>query len=747
MRRHRASPPALVVSVAADLVGSGVRHRARRPLWCALVLLHGVCTAFPCAVGLVYLALPRHGTTVLYNAEMYDVSVSRRYFKTIAVVYFLVAGLHAAHLLQIIATSLRYRSLLLEAPEQQRLRRASAGSGRLNLRRLISGWTARAAVRTGPAFPRITEPQRGSVDSPSVVQDSGRRSSSSVGRLVALWSALDIMDPNYDTTNLLREVVETVVLTVQAYRASYLVPRPWVNNTLVALLVLNCWSVPIVQGFFGAKVLRARLVGLLINTVLDVVYYIVVPTVLFLPYYREFDVSWSGFHPRCWFSSRWLISAITEWQMLFVTCGLGRRFQALHRAQHLPRAAHDHWIGATAREKCPRDDVDNASVLPQPILMPRRRQDACKTGAKSPKNKRAAVPRNIRATATPIARDVAPVKRLRGFVVRQLHHALIVWGRRCTREPSPCGVASPQRAVRDAIAPVVCASGDMFAHDSRLPRDCRQHRDRRRRRVLTACSRPSTRAGSRRSRSATARTSRSRRRSSRLHALMGFKIFNSTLMRWDDDAALSRKHHPQAKVVHLLQTSMGGAACGSLRSRVSAVAARHRDSRVQRDASAAGGRGRVGRVTLLKLEGLAFADGHVPEALTRLRPTFLALSLNGLTSLPRELMENPRLSALSICANPISELPEEVRVVPPLSLLLVDWTNVSELPSWVETRFLVGSGSNSPLCQTLVTLQADQVAMDERLSQLQQRIYCKPFDGDPRWLFQYPLLAESFFNP
>ncbi|GLE00706.1 hypothetical protein PINS_up009494 [Pythium insidiosum] len=747
MRRHRASPPALVVSVAADLVGSGVRHRARRPLWCALVLLHGVCTAFPCAVGLVYLALPRHGTTVLYNAEMYDVSVSRRYFKTIAVVYFLVAGLHAAHLLQIIATSLRYRSLLLEAPEQQRLRRASAGSGRLNLRRLISGWTARAAVRTGPRLPpEITEPQRGSVDSPSVVQDSGRRSSSSVGRLVALWSALDIMDPNYDTTNLLREVVETVVLTVQAYRASYLVPRPWVNNTLVALLVLNCWSVPIVQGFFGAKVLRARLVGLLINTVLDVVYYIVVPTVLFLPYYREFDVSWSGFHPRCWFSSRWLISAITEWQMLFVT-SVWDAVSKLFIALSIYRALLTITGLVRRRERNVRaTTLNNASVLPQPILMPRRRQDACKTGAKSPKNKRAAVPRNIRATATPIARDVAPVKRLRGFVVRQLHHALIVWG-------AVVLVSHLHAASHHRNAQCVTRLRPWFARQatcSLMILDCRATVGNIETGAAAEFDRVLSAIDPRWLASLTIRHCPHVEITPtflRLHALMGFKIFNSTLMRWDDDAALSRKHHPQAKVVHLLQTSMAALPAGLygrefppwlqdieiLECNVTHLPLEVADAWAE--------------VTLLKLEGLAFADGHVPEALTRLRPTFLALSLNGLTSLPRELMENPRLSALSICANPISELPEEVRVVPPLSLLLVDWTNVSELPSWVETRFLVGSGSNSPLCQTLVTLQADQVAMDERLSQLQQRIYCKPFDGDPRWLFQYPLLAESFFNP
>ncbi|KAJ0392940.1 hypothetical protein P43SY_003255 [Pythium insidiosum] len=260
------------------------------------------------------------------------------------------------------------------------------------------------------------------------------------------------MDPEYDSANLFRELIETMLLTIQAYRASYLVPRPWINNTLV---------------------LRARLVGLMVNTLLDVVYYIVVPSVLFLPYYNEFDASWAGFKPSCWFSTRWLISAITEWQMLFVT---------------------SIW--------------DAASKL---------------------------------------------------FIALSIYRALLT-------------------------------------------------------------------------------------------------------------------------------------------------------------------------------------------ALTLLRPTFLALTLNGFTTVPREVMENPRLRSLMLGANPVSDLPEDVRVSPPLEVLFLDMTNVSVLPSWMDVSQLVGSASLAPLCQALQT-GSGLVSADPRLPKLRRAFYCGPIPSDPRYLYQYPLLSEPLLNP
>ncbi|GLE11598.1 hypothetical protein PINS_up024114 [Pythium insidiosum] len=236
----------------------------------------------------------------------------------------------------------------------------------------------------------------------------------------------------------------------------------------------------------------------------------------------------------------------------------------------------------------------------------------------------------------------------------------------------------------------------------------------------------------------------------RLHALMGFKIFNSTLMRWDDDAALSRKHHPQAKVVHLLQTSMAALPAGLygrefppwlqdieiLECNVTHLPLEVADAWAE--------------VTLLKLEGLAFADGHVPEALTRLRPTFLALSLNGLTSLPRELMENPRLQGLMVAGNPVVALPEDLRVVPRINWLVLDGTNVSDLPSWIDvSAAFVGFARMTPLCDMLLAEPPpERFGIDSsRLQRLRKAVVCGPLPSNPRHLYQYPVLAEARLNP
>ncbi|KAJ0395521.1 hypothetical protein ATCC90586_007400 [Pythium insidiosum] len=420
------------------------------------------------------------------------------------------------------------------------------------------------------------------------------------------------MDPEYDSANLFRELIETMLLTIQAYRASYLVPRPWINNTLV---------------------LRARLLGLMVNTLLDVVYYIVVPSVLFLPYYNEFDASWAGFKPSCWFSTRWLISAITEWQMLFVTS--------------IWDAASKLFIALS---------IYRALLTLRPWFA-------------------------RRATCSLMILDCRPdVGNIQTGSAAEFDHALTAidkrWLASLTIRHCPHVEITPQFL--------------------------------------------------------------------QLNALMGFKIFNSTLVRWDSDAAFSRHHHLQMKVVHVLQTSMAALPRGLygrdfppwlqdveiLECNVTDLPLGVVDA--------------WSDVMLLKLEGLAFVG--FPEALTLLRPTFLALTLNGITRVPREVMENPKLQGLSICANPFSELPSDVQVLPPLTYLLIAMTNVSYLPSWLDVSTLWGSASLTPLCELLLT-DPDRLADDPRLPDLQQNFYCGPLDDDPRWLYQYPLLAEPFFNP
>jgi len=62
------------------------------------------------------------------------------------------------------------------------------------------------------------------------------------------WKALfsrhglfGVESPHFLTMFVLREAVELSLQTYQAYRSSHLLPRVWLNNMLVAMLVMSCW--------------------------------------------------------------------------------------------------------------------------------------------------------------------------------------------------------------------------------------------------------------------------------------------------------------------------------------------------------------------------------------------------------------------------------------------------------------------------------------------------------------------------
>lgn len=76
--------------------------------------------------------------------------------------------------------------------------------------------------------------------------------------LASVWSFFvacrAVRSQDYGLVFLERELVQTSLQTYQAYRLSCLVPRVWMNNVIVELLVLNCWSTPLSQFVFPANI-------------------------------------------------------------------------------------------------------------------------------------------------------------------------------------------------------------------------------------------------------------------------------------------------------------------------------------------------------------------------------------------------------------------------------------------------------------------------------------------------------------
>eukprot|EP00644_Phytophthora_capsici_P018188 jgi/Phyca11/114108/e_gw1.25.215.1 len=85
------------------------------------------------------------------------------------------------------------------------------------------------------------------------------------------------------TIFVIREVVELCTQTYQAHRSSHLLPRVWLNNILVVMLVINCDKV-----FCGSYTADAFICIIMV---------IIVPSILFISYASVFDIPNYRFGP------------------------------------------------------------------------------------------------------------------------------------------------------------------------------------------------------------------------------------------------------------------------------------------------------------------------------------------------------------------------------------------------------------------------------------------------------------------
>uniref|UniRef100_K3X4K3 Uncharacterized protein n=1 Tax=Globisporangium ultimum (strain ATCC 200006 / CBS 805.95 / DAOM BR144) TaxID=431595 RepID=K3X4K3_GLOUD len=131
--------------------------------------------------------------------------------------------------------------------------------------------------------------------------------------------SVDVRSKYYGLVFLFRELVLTFLQTYQTYRLSCLVPRLWMNNVMVALLVFNCWATPFLHHAFRSNVGRVRLAGALVNMLLDMVSYFGLPAALLMPYANNIDKNLKNFNRSFWYTDIWLIEMINEAQLIFVT--------------------------------------------------------------------------------------------------------------------------------------------------------------------------------------------------------------------------------------------------------------------------------------------------------------------------------------------------------------------------------------------------------------------------------------------
>ncbi|GLE00675.1 hypothetical protein PINS_up009463 [Pythium insidiosum] len=664
-----------------------------RLFWCLIVGVHLVFVVYLCMVAALYLELPKRAPRVVVNAELFQVGVEQRYFGLVAAGYFVVALLHVKALAVIIIYCFLTKRLLLLPPSSSRWRKFSLWG---KLKSIVL--TAYRRFRIKPAT--ITKPVRG---------ETLRRMSNAASHSVqSVAASLEVTDSNFDVMHITRELIETGLLSFQAYRSSYLIAMPWINSLLAVLLVLNCWITPLIHRMSPKRRAVSRSLNILVDIALDSVTVVVVPIVLFLPYYKRLDVLGNYSSNDFWYTDLSFMRVITEWQMLFVTSlsdGVSK------------------FLIATSTIR----SLTELPKLIKPILHSTALQvgtsDSTTPVVDSNTFKVVVSERSSRAEA--LGRYILLLWGALVLIVH-LHAASRPSNHLCRLQVRPWFAKYPACSLMEIDCERNVQRGDAQEFDAAIASSEPNWLSYL---IIRHCPHVTI-------------TPRIRD----LRNLIGLKIFNSTLHEWDLDAALTSAHHSHMLFLFMARVNMTSFPPALSHTNMPSSLADIELCQLNITSLPESIGTTWPKRLLLVVEGINFVE--FPRVILELQPSMLSLSMNNFTSVPTELLSIPSLTWLKLNGNPISAIPTPSHTTSPIKHLFVEATNVSDIPSWFfdPEGFLARAG-RTPLCDMLLAAptKVDQEG-DAHLELLRRRVNCTAPD-DRDHLFHFQVTMESVRNP
>ncbi|GLD92817.1 hypothetical protein PINS_up001396 [Pythium insidiosum] len=273
-----------------------------RVVWLGLLLLHGFCAFYFVVNARIYDKTPGSALEIVFIA--YRIGMPMSAYSTLTVVHGIFAAIHITLGVVMVSWSL-WRRRVCFGPQHEFSVADSA--------KVMSTGTRRSL------FPVFTTSSPG--------QESGRVGARMSTAMSQLGSALfsrrgffGVEGDHFDELLAIREIVESSLQAYQAYRMSQYLARPWLNRFFVALLVVNCWIVPILHIVFRRRnVFLQRVLSLLLDALLDLAAAMAVPSVLLVAYFGQFDTVTWGFPNDLWGDDLWFVNFMTEFQIMLVT--------------------------------------------------------------------------------------------------------------------------------------------------------------------------------------------------------------------------------------------------------------------------------------------------------------------------------------------------------------------------------------------------------------------------------------------
>lgn len=459
---------------------------------------------------------------------------------------------------------------------------------------------------------------------------------------------LGIQGHYFELVYVAREVVETVLQSIQAYSMSQLVPNVSVNRFFVFVIVLNCWSTPVIQLKLAHDPPLVRLLCLVFDILLDFVSTVGIPMQLLVPYLQVYDIPSQNFDYLLWYNDKWLVNMIHELQLVFISSWA-------ELASHVIFSLSLVTCVGNVKSLLRPSPKQSAAIHPtaEPEEATRRQNPelsttSCGSSSRTDSNTVRAIRSSRKAASLKRKLRVELVQRVSERVTKSVHGLMLLWGMiilllhvRVSFKSTPANcmlLARPWFGNKSscALLYVDCKKTDgslgnateLDAVMSVLEELTLTHI------VIRHCSRVEIPA-----------------RVQTFPKLVGFKIFNSTLVEWPSEAALTARHHRKIVFLFMIQVNMTQLPPGLLS-----------DDFPQQlmDLEFSGG-----NLTSLP-PGLDQIWPHgasvvfessrfesVPDPFKRLQVSYLSLVGNTITTLPEQVFTNPLAVTIWLNNNPI----------------------------------------------------------------------------------------------
>ncbi|ETL79963.1 hypothetical protein L917_19489 [Phytophthora nicotianae] len=256
--------------------------------WFILLAVHLITGGYNAAFALFYYELK---DTYLYRTLEYSrIGMLAKDHPTITVVNALMASMHGGCALLMVGGSLWRRELVfsLVAPE--------------------NGENSSTRTKVQAFDDRVS----------SRLESMKRHTSQVYSRVWGRRGFLGVNGRSFHAILLGRELLETLLQTIQAYRMSWYLPRMLLNRFYLFLLVLNCWSSVFIYSLLKRDEARKRFYCLVSDCIIDLVSSIGIPLIVVISYIGDYDSELKGFQLEYWYDDVWSARVLNEFQMVLV---------------------------------------------------------------------------------------------------------------------------------------------------------------------------------------------------------------------------------------------------------------------------------------------------------------------------------------------------------------------------------------------------------------------------------------------